>query len=79
MLGPLPSPPMIEVTMSIDKAPDKYEAQASPTLLRGAETLDLYLGVIRQNMETLNAELDILRAALVERRELQRSTDSRRT
>jgi hypothetical protein len=69
---------MIEVVMSTDKAPNTYELQASPTLLRGAETLDLYLGVIRQNIETLNAELDLLRAAHVERRELQRSTDSRR-
>jgi hypothetical protein len=70
---------MIEIAMSTDTATDKYVRQAPPTLLRGAETLDLYLGVIRRNMKTLDAELDLLRAALAERRELRRWIDSRRT
>jgi hypothetical protein len=59
---PFPSPrPMIEIAMSTDTEPDKSLLRAPPTLLRGAETLDLYLGVIRRNMKTLDPELDLLR------------------
>ena len=55
-----------------EKSRDKSTPDTPPALLQGVDTLDLYLGAARRNVEALNEQVALLRAALAERQELLR-------
>ncbi len=55
-----------------EKVRDNSTPFTPPALLQGVDTLDLYLGAARRNVEALNEQVALLRAALAERQELLR-------